>query len=80
MVKAIIDINANTNRLLNIIKAQFSLKDKSEAIEVLAEQYEELTANHNVKPAYLKRLKIIEKERTIKVGTVEGLRKRHSAQ
>ena len=41
MVKAIININENTNRLLNILKAKYGLKDKSEAIEKMAEEYEE---------------------------------------
>ncbi|MDE1828065.1 MAG: DUF2683 family protein [Candidatus Micrarchaeota archaeon] len=78
MVKAIIDIDESTNRLLNIIKAQFGLRDKSAAIEVLAEEYEELVSSHNLKPAYLKRLKQVQKERTVRVGSVEGLRKRYS--
>ena len=37
MVKAIIDVNKDTNRILNIIKAEYDLKTKSEAIEKLAE-------------------------------------------
>ena len=37
MVKAIIDINKEANRILNIIKAEYDLKTKSEAIEKLAE-------------------------------------------
>ena len=37
MVKAIIDINKETNRILNIIKAEHALRTKSAAIEKLAE-------------------------------------------
>ena len=37
MVKAIIDISKDSNRILNIIKAEYDLKTKSEAIEKLAE-------------------------------------------
>ena len=37
MVKAIIDVNKETNRILNIIKAEHDLKTKSQAIEKLAE-------------------------------------------
>jgi hypothetical protein len=37
MVKAIIDINKDTNRILNIIKAEYDLKTKSDAIEKLTE-------------------------------------------
>jgi hypothetical protein len=37
MVKAIIDVSKEANRVLNIIKAEYDLKTKSEAIEKLAE-------------------------------------------
>jgi len=40
MVKAMIDISEQANRLLNIVKAKYSLKTKSEAIERMAEEYE----------------------------------------
>ena len=36
MVQAIITIDDETNRVLNMVKAKFNLKDKSQAIEVMA--------------------------------------------
>lgn len=78
MVKALIDIDEDTNRLLAMIKAQFGLKDKSQAIEVLAEEYEEMVSEHKVRPAFLKRLKKIEKGRKIKIGTLEDFKKMYS--
>ena len=77
MVKAIIDIDEDTNRLLAIIKAQFGLKDKSQAIEVLAEEYEELVSEHRVRPSFIKRLKKLEKGRTVKVGTIGNFDRRY---
>lgn len=41
MVQAIIDTDDHANRILNIVKAKFGLKDKSEAIEIMAREYEE---------------------------------------
>jgi len=38
-VKAIIEINKETNRVLNMIKAEYELKTKSDAIEKLAELF-----------------------------------------
>ena len=35
MVQAMIDISEHTNRVLNIVKAKFGLKDKSQAINVV---------------------------------------------
>ena len=41
MVKAIITIDERTNRILNIVKAKYGLKDKSQAINLMAQQFEE---------------------------------------
>ena len=40
MVKAIVDITEKANRTLNLIKAKYGLKDKSAAINRMAEDYE----------------------------------------
>ena len=50
-IKAIIEINKETNRILNIIKAEYELKTKSEAIEKLAE----LHADKNISVATRKK-------------------------
>jgi hypothetical protein len=42
MVQAIINIDERTNRILNIIKAKYVLKDKSAAINKMAEEYENM--------------------------------------
>ena len=41
MVQAMININEETNRVLNIIKAKYGLKDKSEAINLIVSEYEQ---------------------------------------
>ena len=75
MVKALINISDTTNRILAIVKAQFGLKDKSQAIDKLAEEYEEQVFEPTIKPSFLKKLKQIEKERTIKIGTLGDFKK-----
>ena len=50
MVKAIISINEETNRILNIIKAKNGLKTKSQAIESLAQEYSKLLENMEILP------------------------------
>ena len=52
MVQAIININEHANRILNIVKAKFGLKDKSEAIDLMAEQYEEEILEPELRPEY----------------------------
>lgn len=77
MVQAIINIDERTNRVLNIIKAKYGLKDKSAAIIKMAEEYEKEILEPELKPEYIEKLKKIEKQEAIEVGTVENLRKRY---
>lgn len=77
MVQAIINIDERTNRVLNIVKAKYGLKDKSAAIDRMAAEYEEEILDPAVRPEYIEKLKKIEKQEAIEVGTVENLRKRY---
>ncbi|WP_440945998.1 DUF2683 family protein [Methanosarcina sp. T3] len=77
MVKAIINIDDHTNRILNIVKAKYGLKDKSAAIIKMAEEYEEVILEPELKPEHIKKLREIEKIEATEVGTVENLRKRY---
>ncbi|MBW2995558.1 DUF2683 family protein [Candidatus Woesearchaeota archaeon] len=77
MVQAIVNINEHANRILNIIKAKFGLKDKSEAIEMMAEQYEEEILEPELKPEYVEKLKKIKKQKGIKIGGIKKFRKRY---
>jgi hypothetical protein len=76
MVQAIVDIDERTNRVLNIIKAKFGLKDKSEAIDRMAEQYEEMILEPELKPEYVAKAKRIMKQKPVYIGTAKDLRKR----
>jgi hypothetical protein len=75
MVQAIINIDDRTNRVLNIIKAKYGLKNKSAAIEHMAYEYEEEILEPELKPEYIEKLKRIEKQKTIgPFDTVEELK------
>ena len=75
MVQAIIDIDDHTNRILNIVKAKYGLTDKSEAIEIMAEQYEMEVLEPELRPEYIENAKKIMKEKPIHIGTPENLKK-----
>ena len=75
MVQAIIDIEDGTNRVLNIVKAKFGLKDKSEAINVMAGQYEQEILEPQLRPEYVEKLKKIKKEKGVRFKSVSELRK-----
>jgi len=76
MVQAIINIEEHTNRILNIIKAKYGLKDKSSAIDLMATQYEEEILEPELKPEYVEKAKKIIQQKTVDVGSVENLRNR----
>ena len=75
MVKAIININQRTNRLLNIIKAKYGLKDKSEAIDKMAEQYNDEILEPELRPEYVEKIRKLEKNGKFKrYSSVKELR------
>ena len=52
MVQAVINIEENTNRVLNIVKAKFGLRDKSEAINLVETEYEQSSLEPALRPEY----------------------------
>ncbi|MBP1910666.1 MAG: hypothetical protein PWQ51_2596 [Methanolobus sp.] len=76
MVKAIINIDDKTNRVLNIVKAKYGLRDKSSAIELVTKQYEEELLEPELRPEYIEKAKKIMAQDAVDVGTVDNLRER----
>lgn len=80
MVQAMININEHANRVLNIVKAKYGLRDKSEAINLVTMTYEEDELEPELRPEFIEDMKQAKKEKTIKVKNVseyfEQLRKR----
>ena len=65
MVQAVINIEENTNRVLNIVKAKFGLRDKSEAINLVVTDYEQSTLEPLLRPEYKTKLAKIMKGKHI---------------
>jgi len=77
MVKAIVEIDEEANKVINVLKAQYGLKDKSQAINEMAKQYKVLVLESEVRPEYLKRLEKIRKEPIIRLGSVRDFRNKY---
>ena len=75
MVQAIISIDERTNRILNILKAKYGLKDKSQAIDLMAQHYEQEILEPELRPEYVAKLKKIRKGKYTKFDSIEELRK-----
>ena len=71
MVKAIVTIDERTNRILNILKAKYGLKDKSQAINLMAQQFEACVMEPELRPEFIESLKASESERSVKVKDFE---------
>lgn len=67
MVKAMIEIDENTNRVLNVIKAKYGLQDKADAIEFVVNKYIEEEDEPELRPEFIEKIKEIEKQKNIKV-------------
>lgn len=77
MVQNIINLEENVDRVLNIIKAKFGLKTKSEAIALVTISYEQNELEPELRPEYIKKLEAVKKGKFIKIGSIEEFRKRY---
>ena len=75
MVQNIINVNEREDRILNIVKAQHGLKNKSQAVEFVLKIYSESFLEPELRPEYLEKLKRLEQEGNfIKFNSIEELR------
>ena len=71
MVQAIVNLGENENRILDIVKGKFGLKNKSDAINLVIEKFEENLLEPELRPEYVERLKKIDKEKGIRFSNIE---------
>jgi len=75
MVQAMIDIPEEANQVLNIIKARYNLKTKSDAIAKVVLEFGGNILEPKIRPEYLEKLKRIRKGKYIKFNSIDELRK-----
>lgn len=68
MVKAIININENANRVLNIVKAKENLKDKSEVLNLILNTYGKEMLEPELKPEFISELLKAQNEETVDIS------------
>ena len=67
MVQALVEIDENTNRVLNVVKAKYGLKDKGKAIALVVEKYVEEENEPELRPEFIEKMKLIQKQKSIRV-------------
>jgi len=75
MVQAMIEIPKEVNQILNIVKARYNLRTKSEAIARIVIECGGNILEPELRPEYLEKLKRIEKEKGISFKNIAELRK-----
>jgi len=75
MVQSIIQIDEKEDRILNIVKAKYGLKNKSDAVALIAKIYEESFLEPELRPEYIQKLEKIRKGKFIKYKSLDELRK-----
>ena len=75
MVQAVIKIDERLNRVLNIVKAKYGFKDKSQTIEYVIEKYESAFLEPELRPEYKEKLETIRKGKYTKYQSIEELKK-----
>ena len=73
MVSAMIDISEHANRVLNIVKAKHGLRDKSEAINRMALEYEEEILEPAFKPEFVESVKNARKEKARRIKIIREI-------
>ena len=56
MVKSIIDLTERESRIINIVKAKYGLKDKSQALSIILKRYEECELEPQLRPEFIKEI------------------------
>ena len=76
MVQAVVKLTEHADRVLTIVKGKFGLKNKTEAINLVIQQYDEELLEPQLRPEYVKKIKNIEKHGKFRRFTsIEQLRK-----
>jgi hypothetical protein len=75
MAQAIINIGDREDRILNIVKGKFGIKNKSDAINFVIGKYEEELLEPHLRPEYEEKLGKIRKGKYVKFNSIDELRK-----
>ena len=75
MVQMIVNLGENENRVLSIIKGKFGLKNKSDAVNLIIDKYEEEFLEPELRPEYAEKLEISLKQKGERFKSIKDLRR-----
>lgn len=56
MVKSVINLSERESRIINIVKAKYGLKDKSQALSVILNRFEECELEPQLRPEFIREI------------------------
>jgi len=56
MVKSVITLTEKESRIINVVKAKYGLKDKSQALSIILKRYEECELEPQFRPEFIKEI------------------------
>lgn len=68
MVQAMINVSEKANQILNIVKAKYNFKDKSQAIDFIAVEYGSEMLEPELRPEYIEKMKKRQLEPAVKIS------------
>ncbi|RJQ18896.1 DUF2683 domain-containing protein [Candidatus Woesearchaeota archaeon] len=68
MTHALIELSEESNKVLNMVKAKYNLKDKSAAVELVIEKFVEVEGEPDLKEEFLDRVRKAEKGKFVRVS------------
>jgi hypothetical protein len=73
MVKNIIELGEEENRVINIVKAKYGFKDKSQALSVIIKRYGESELEPQLRPEFIAAIEeTVKKGKFVKVADFEA--------
>ncbi|MSS74963.1 DUF2683 domain-containing protein [Candidatus Pacearchaeota archaeon] len=75
MVQSVIDVDERVDRVINIVKAKFGLKNKSEAVTMITNSYEQYELEPELRPEFVAEVRESEKEKGIPFKNIQELRR-----
>ncbi len=75
MVQALVELGEKEDRVLTIVKGKYGLKNKSEAVNLIIDHFEERCLEPELRPEYREELLKVDQGKFKKFNTIEELRK-----
>ena len=74
-ITAIVTLSDEANRIVNIVKAKYGLKDKSQALNKMIQEYEKEVLEPELRPEYIEKLNKIRKGKYTRYNSIADVRK-----